>query len=285
MTTLPKMIVKPKNRLAIIDVASVPPDRIVVNAVEGYGKTSLVSFAPSPAIIMARGETGYPALLKSGLVPSVPAVELNSWTELLDQLDFIATESVPYKTLALDAISGFERMCHEFVCQRDFNGVWGDKGFDSYKVGYEVSVAEWLILLQKLDRIRAMGIMIVLLSHSKVATFKNPLGPDYDRFVADCHAKTWSATAKWADCVFFGTFRDVVIDSKGAQAGDATKGRKKGRGGNERVLYTQQSAAFVAKNRNGMDAEITMPQVPGEMWGTLMAAMKPQTVSEDLPPM
>jgi hypothetical protein len=278
---------KPKNRLGSIDPSVVPPDRIVLYAIEGWGKTSLASFAPNPAILMARGETGYPTLRKYNLVPDVPAAEISTWEDLMDQLDFIISNPVEYKTLALDALGGFERLCHEMVCARDYKGVWGDKGFDSYKEGYDVSVADWLLMLQKLDRIRAKGIQPIILAHAKVSPFKNPDGPDFDRYSAECHHKTWSVTAKWADNVFFGRYESLVIDSKGAVADTSTKGRKKGIGGTERVLFTQRRDSFDAKNRCGMAEEITIPNTPSEMWPTLVASMSkpPINTQDDAPPM
>lgn len=276
---------KPKNRLAIIDPATVPPDRSIVNAVEGWGKTSLVAYAPKPAILMARGETGYPTLLKAGLVPSLPAVELVTWADTLDQLDYMIANPDGIETLALDALGGFERLCHEHVCNRDFGGEWGDKGFQAYMRGYDVSISEWLLMLQRLDRLRNKGVQIIILSHAKSKTFKNPLGADFDRYSADCHDKTWAATTKWADNIFFGTFTTVVVDGKGAIAtSDAVKGRKKGIGGDERIVYTQRRDGYDAKNRHGMEPEISMPNIASEMWLTLMGGMSHAPVADDIPP-
>ncbi len=274
----------PRNRLGCVDVAKVPPDRIIVNAVEGWGKTSLLAHAPGACILMSRGETGYPTLLRAGLVPSVPTVELTTWSDVLDQLDWLAGENHPYKVLGLDALGGFERLCHEHVCARDFNNEWGDKGFQAYMRGYDVSISEWLLMLQRLDRIRSKGVAIVLLSHAKAKTFKNPLGPDFDRYSADCHDKTWAATAKWADDIFFGTFNTIVLDSKGGTASATTKGRKKGAGGDERMIYTQRRDAYDAKNRSGMASEVLMPNVPGEMWATMIDAMNKREPDAEGPP-
>jgi hypothetical protein len=280
----PSVPAKPRNHLAMIDVAKVPPDRIIINAVEGWGKTSILAHAPGACIIMARGETGYPTLLKAGLVPPIPAVEIATWAQVMDQLDWLATEKHDFRTIGLDALGGLERLCHEHVCARDFGGDWGDKGFQAYMRGYDVSVSEWLLMLQKLDRIRSQGVGIVLLSHAKAKTFKNPLGPDFDRYSADCHEKTWAATAKWADDIFFGTFNTIVLDTKGATASATTKGRKKGAGGDERVIFTQRRDAYDAKNRWGMEPEILMPNKPHEMWATLTNAMTGKPSSDDETP-
>ena len=71
--------------------------------------------------------------------------------------------------------------------------------------------------------------------HTKVATFKNPEGPDYDRWVPDLHKETWSVTHKWADMILFGCF-DTHLNVK-------TQSDKKGKavGGQTRMLMTERS--------------------------------------------
>lgn len=83
------------------------PPKIVLNAVEGWGKTSCGAFAFKPAILMAKGETGYKTLLGTGAVPSVLNAEFDSWNKLMTFLDAqIATEKLEYKTLVFDALGG-----------------------------------------------------------------------------------------------------------------------------------------------------------------------------------
>jgi len=246
--------------------AGIVAPRIIVNAVEGWGKTTLGAFAPDPAILMADGETGYVTLRGAGLVPDVDCTEIQDWAALLALLDAWATNGCDYKTIVLDALAGFEKLCHTAVCQRDFNGDWTEKGFLSYHKGYDLSVNDWLLMLARLDRVRAKtGTTVLLLSHSTVKQFKNPLGPDYDKFVACCHDKTWNATAKWADAVLFGTFYQTVEVDK-------TK-RARGIGGNDRILYTTNRDAWTAKNRYAMPEVIDMPAKAEAMWSTLWTAI------------
>ena len=179
---------------------------IVISAVEGWGKTSALAHAPDAAVLMAPGETGYLTLYGAGRVPAVPSASITTWTDLLATIDGFIADGAP-KTLGLDALGGFERLCHDHICRTEFNGDWGEKGFSSYMRGYEVSVSEWVKLLAKLERLRnTHGTTIVLLSHVKIKTFKNPQGSDFDRYTSDVHDKTWAATAKLADAVLFGNF-------------------------------------------------------------------------------
>ena len=241
------------------------PPRIILFAVEGWGKTSCGAYAPEPAILMAKGENGYETLLGTGSVPSVPAAKLETWPQTLALLDeFVEADVLPFKTLVLDAMGGFERMCHEHVCNRDFGGEWGDKGFANYQKGYDVAVTDWIALLTRLDRIYEKGAAILMLGHTLVKPFKNPMGADFDRYVCDVHHKTWGPAHKWADAVLFGNYITLVEKDKP----NAKKG--KGVGGSERILYAERRDAFDAKNRYRMPPEIEIPNDPAAIWTTII---------------
>lgn len=249
--------------------------RIIINGVEGLGKTTIGAFAPKPAILMSRGETGYLTLYSAGLVPDCDYAEFPTWPELLAQIDDMINAPAGHETVVLDALGGFERLCHEYVCETQFKGDWSDKGFGSFQRGYDISVGEWLKLLAKLDRLRlAHNVGIIFLSHVQVKPFKNPLGPDFDRYTADCHAKTWGATHKWADAVLFGNFETVVVEDRKSR-------RDKGRGGSQRVLFAERTDAYDAKNRFGMEPVIYLPADPSMSWSTLATALGRNPVGKD----
>lgn len=239
--------------------------RIVLNAVEGFGKTSTGAYAPKPVLLMAEGETGAETLCAAGLIPEIPAANIESWPQLLSTIKSL--EDTDHQTVILDALSGFEKLCHVHVCHRDFDGDWGEKGFLSYHKGYDVSVNDWLLMLSALDHLRkATGATILLLSHTQIRTHKNPLGEDFDRYVADCHPKTWAPTAKWADAVLFGNF--LTVTQK-----DAAK-RVRGVGTTDRVIYTTRRDAWDAKNRFGMPDFLQLDKDPSHNWTKMWSAVQ-----------
>lgn len=247
--------------------------RLTVSAVEGWGKTSLGAFAPEPIILMARGETGFETLRQKNRVPDRDCVRLESWTETLEIIRSLTTSK--YQTIVMDAMGGFERLCHEHVCATACKGDW--EAFMAYHRGYDMSVTTWLQLLQALDEVRASTrANVIFLSHAKLETVKDPTMPeDYQRHTGDVHAKTWGPTAKWSDAILFGKFITLVDKKTG-----------KPMGGNERAIYTEQSAGYVAKNRYGMEPVISLASVgPEEMWNTVWAEItrKPEA-AEDAPP-
>lgn len=244
------------------------PNRYVLHGREGWGKTSFAAMMPAPFFIQTRGETGLETLINAGQLPETPHLpEVQSWADLMDSLAWLRESEHNYKTLAIDALNGAERLCHEHVCARDFANDWTDKGFMGYMRGYEVALADWRLFLGLLDSIRIDRRMtVMLLCHTKVTTFKNPEGADFDRYQPDMSPKTWSLTHKWADSVLFGNFESIV----------QTEGKTKGKGkaiSQNRILLTESHAAYDAKNRLGLPPEIEMGACASDAWANFKAAV------------
>jgi hypothetical protein len=223
--------------------------------------------APKPVFIMSPGETGLLSLIDANRVPPTAHFPvIRTFSDILKAIEVVRVEVHDFKTLVVDALNGIERACHEDVCKRDFAGRWGRDGFTSFNVGFEVALADWRLLLDALDRLREERRMAILcLCHSKIYTYKNPEGPDFDRFSPDLHTKTWSLTHKWADHVLFLTF-DTFVDTGKAKA--------KGLGGTRRSIHSERCAAWDAKNRAGLPARIDCGSSAGEAWSALANAMR-----------
>lgn len=243
------------------------PSRLILHGVEGIGKTSFAASAPKPIFLMARGETGLETLIDAGRVGEIPHLpELMTWADVLSALEWLTTSDHEYQVVVLDTLNGMERLCHEHVCARDYNNDWGKQGFTSYMQGFEVALGDWRQLLSALDDLRARKKMaVVALCHTKVETFKNPEGADFDRYQPAIHRKTWELTHRWADHVLFANYFTTV---------EKDGNRSKGKGGHDRVMYTERHAAYDAKNRAGLPPEIEMGNSGSEAWNNFYGAMK-----------
>jgi hypothetical protein len=244
------------------------PNRYLIYAVEGWGKTSLGAKFPAPVFLQSKGETGLETLIDAGQLPETPhfaeCMKYEAVKEAVQAL--IDAEAVPFKTVVIDTLNGVERLVHEFVCDRDFGGDFGEKAFAGYGRGYKASIAPFRELLALLDRLRAKHkVSIVMLAHTKIAQFKNPEGSDYNRYQADMHETTYGMAAKWADLILFGNFETVVTDERNG------KGKAKGC---TRMLYAERRAAYDAKNRLGLPAEISMGSSPDDAWANLASEIK-----------
>lgn len=225
--------------------------KVLLNAVEGWGKTTFVAYAEKPAIVIAPRETGYETLLSAGRAPAILSVKINTWPDLIEFIDDqIKTDKLAYKTLGFDALGGFERMCHEHECNTAYQKDW--KKFMAYSHGYDTSLINWILFMDKLSLLNDKGVNIVLLSHCRRRNVKNPDGPDYDKWAADLHERTWEVTGRFMDAVLLGRFASNIET-------DASGQRGKGKGGKARILFTTSAESRDAKNRYGMQECIGIP--------------------------
>lgn len=244
------------------------PAAIIIAGPPGIGKSSMAGNIPGAIALPFAGEDTWAQLKAIGSVPDdlmiLPPAE--SFTDVIDVIGELTKQPHDYKALVIDTMGNAEKLLHAHVCQRDYRGNMGKDGFGSYQQGYETSLPDWRMMLNAMDRLRdERGVRIVFLTHVKVKPFKNPLGPDYDRYVPDVHEKTWGVTHGWADAVLFCNYF-VVVDESGARA--------KGKGGDQRLMYTTYSAAYDAKNRYNLPPEIDMGGSGAQAWTNLVSAIK-----------
>ncbi len=252
------------------------PNRWGMHSGPGFGKTSLLAYSNKPIFLMTRGETGLTALINSGqLPPTAHLPEMESWGDLIAAVKFLKDEQHDFKTLVIDTANGAERMMHEYVCERDYGGDWGEKGFMGYMRGYDVALSEWRMFLNSLDELREKrGMTIFMLIHTKIKTFKNPAGADYDRYAPEMHEKTWGLTKGWLDAILFGNF-EVVVTQGNKNVTDERGKKGKAADKSHRILYTSsENPIFDAKNRLGLADEIDMGDSPQEGWNALVQAIK-----------
>lgn len=240
--------------------------KIVLNGVEGWGKTTVAAFSENPLLVMAGNETSYRTLLNNKRAPAVNAVHIESWPDLLEFIGSLKKYGGDrFDTLGLDSLTSVESMLHEYICDKDFHGDWGENGFTAYGRGYSSASKEISKLLDALDSAQQeCELDLLVLGHVDVTTFKNPMGADFDRYTCAMHERAWKYVKKWADDILFATFMQVV-EAKDKKPG--TKG--KGKGGQLRVIYTEHCDAFDAKNRSGLPRVIDIPNNYEQAWGAL----------------
>lgn len=260
-----------KGRLTVSDLVQKQaelPSRVIVHGLPGIGKSSLPAFGPTPVYIMTKLETGIVSLKGSGRVPETVGIfpECKSWRDIFNALAWLEEEEHQFKTVVLDTLNGAEKMCHDYVSERDYNNRMA--AFTAYQSGYKVSINDFRELLAAIDKLRELRKMAVfVLAHTKVKNFKNPTGADFDRYMPDLHDETWSVTHGWADMVLFANFEtDTRKDS-------TTGGKVKGVGVGRRLLFTTWNAAWDAKHRHGLPEVISMGESGKEAWANLAKAI------------
>src|SRR5690606_30827753 len=94
------------------------------------------------------------------------------------------------ETVVFDVLSGMEELCHFKYAADYFKGDLTDKGFMAFQRGPSLALEYWKGLIESLDKMR-MKLRPIILSHSRIQTFRNPLGADYDRYVPNVAKETW----------------------------------------------------------------------------------------------
>lgn len=219
------------------------PDRILLVGTEGVGKTTFAADAPNPIFICA--EDGIPPVL--GEVARFPTPE--SLTDVLEAVRVLIREEHEFGAFVIDTIDWLEPVIWQELCAR--NG-WTDIEAPGYGKGYVAAAEEWRKLLSALDVLRRRkGMEIILLAHAAIRTFSNPAGGDYSRYECKLNKNAAALVKEWADVNLFAIHEEFVQVKNGRET---RKGISTGR----RVIHTERTAAWDAKNRYALPPELPL---------------------------
>jgi len=248
------------------------PNRIILHGVSGWGKTSFAAQIPGAVFLLVGQETGLWTLMESGEVnPAIPhfPAAAQSMGHLFQALQSLLEEQHEHKVLVIDAITSIDAMLQQNVCNTNFHGNWTEFHAFGGDQASKLTAIEWEPVVRKLEEIRNRGIGIMLISHSRVVNFKNPEGPDYERWES-LTKHPWLRLTMWADMVLFGAYEQAVVKKDKKKSDAESKGKAVGE--HRRVLYTERHGAYDAKHRHGLPPEIDCGHSPAEAWANFRAA-------------
>ena len=227
------------NRLArVITGKQSKPMRVVLYGPEGCGKSTFASNAPSPIFIGAEDGTAH---LDVARMPDIGA-----WRDVIDALAELNSQH-DYRTVVIDTADWLEPMIWDELCRTREKKAIEDFGFSK---GYVYALDYWRQLVIALDCLRAeRGMSAIVLAHSHVKTFKNPAGEDFDRYEMKVHAKAGGLLKEWCDAVIF-----AEHETHAFKQNDRTKGISTG----ARIIHTERTAAWDAKNRYDLPPELPL---------------------------
>jgi hypothetical protein len=235
------------------------PDRILLYGVEGIGKSTFAASAPKP-IFIAPERDG------TARIDTNRFAQTETWGDVIDGIDALTQDEHDYRTLVIDTLDAAEAMLWRFICTRDSKGSIEDYG---YGKGYVAALDEWRVFLSRLERLRREKKMgIILIAHSWIKPFKNPEGDDFDRYQLKLHEKAGGLLKEWGDAVLFANFE--ILTAK-----ENEKARAKGVSTGERIVHTQRTAAFDAKNRYGLPETLPLD------YAAFVAAINDKTSAPD----
>lgn len=263
-------------------VTSGPPkcgQRIVITGVEGVGKTTLACNSPSSLLIPL--EQGFQAVTTARL-PN----KLESWGQVEQVCDELRQQAQAGKiakgsSVVFDTATALERLIHMETLARDTPANRQALGkthsmetaHGGYGKAYPIANSLFESFLHRMDELANYGgINVIITCHVFAVKVVDPSVGEYDSWELLLHSpknnKTYGKRellTQWADGIFF-LHEPLFIQSKEGER--VAIGISKGQG---RVLETDRSPAWTAKNRYGLKAPIQIPQKNG--WNALAKAI------------
>jgi hypothetical protein len=217
--------------------------KIVVYGPEGIGKSTFASSFPNALFIDTEGSTKY-----------LPVRRLDtptSWQMLKDEIEYVRQNPTVCDTLVIDTFDWAESHCIKAICDKSNKTGIEDFG---YGKGYIYEKEEIARFLHSLDDVVAQGIHVVLTAHAQLRKVEQPENTGtYDHWEMKLGQKTGSLISpmvkEWADMVLFANYKTIVVAQN-------NKGTKHKATGGRRVMYTNHTPWWDAKNRFGLPEEM-----------------------------
>lgn len=227
------------------------PPRLLVYGTAGIGKTSLGMAAPAPVFIQTEdSEVTCPTF---GL--------LRTYGEVMEAIGSLYGEPHDFRTLVLDSVDWLEPLVWAETAR--ING-WANIEAAGYGKGYVAALDQWRTLLDGMNALRdERGMTILLIAHCEIKRFDSPETEPYDRYQIKLHNRASAMVQEHVDAVLFANYRVSTVK---ADLG-FNKKAVRGVGAGDRLLYTNERPAFLAKNRFGLADTLPLD------WATLAAGI------------
>jgi len=206
---------------------------------EGIGKSTLATQFPAPLVLDTEDGTHH---------LDVARVSVHDWKTLTLAVTELAVNPQGFQTIVIDSADWAEKLLIEWLLKTSGKKSIEDFGFGR---GYTMLAEHWTRFLASCDALVSHGINVVWVAHSCVKRVSPPDQTDgYDRYELKLTKQVSPLLREWCDLLLFCTYKMRLVEG-----GD---GRLKAQGGKERVMHAEHSAAWSAKNRFGLPAEMPM---------------------------
>jgi len=215
--------------------------RIMLYGVEGIGKSTFAAGAPDPIFILTEDGLG------SLDVEHFPIAQ--SLDNVMDAIGALYAEEHPYKTVVLDSLDWLEAIIH-----REMEEKYDAKDL-AYGKGAMIAAQKWREVLDGMNALRNDKKMIViLLAHNTIKRFDSPEVEPFDRYQPKLQERSSAVVREWADAVMFANYKTIVKKDDVGFNKTVARGISSG----ERMLFTTERPAYMAKNRYNLPDSIPL---------------------------
>ncbi len=209
------------------------PPRFMLYGVAGLGKTTLGKNAPNPVFLQTEdSEVDCPTF---GL--------LRSFGEVTEAITALHVEEHDFQTVVLDSLDWLEPMVWGETAR--ING-WKDIETPGFGKGFMAALDQWRLLLDGFDALRNdRNMAVIMIAHCEIKRFDSPETDSYDRYQPKLQARASALVQEHCDAVLFANYRVSTVKTDLGFNKKAVRGVSSG----DRLLYTNERPAFLAKNR------------------------------------
>ena len=220
---------------------SIHAPRIFLYSTHGIGKSTFAAAAPDPIFIQT--EDGLGSIDTS----SFPLAKSSS--DVMAAIKTLYTEPHEFKTVVLDSADWLENILQKEIESRH------DAKELAYGKGALILADKWREILDGFNALRnERNMVVILIGHCEIKRFDSPEVEPYDRYQPKLQARASALVQEWADAVLFANYRTLIKKDDVGFNKSVTRGMTTG----ERLIYTAETPAYLAKNRYALPATLPL---------------------------
>lgn len=209
------------------------PHKLLIYGPVGTGKTTFAASMPNALILDMEDRVSH---------IDCDSTKIKSNSELAQAIEFLIKEKHSYQTCVFDTFDSMLSFMSATIAKENGKATVAEI---PYGKGYNLVAAKLIELLRLTERLRAKGINIAFVAHSKIRKFDDPVSEAYDRYSLDCHEKMASPIMQYVDTALFANLDMMVVDGKAKATGN-------------RVVYTSPAPSHEAKNSFSLPAKLPL---------------------------
>ncbi len=225
--------------------------RILLYSSHGVGKSTFGAGADAPIFIQTEDGADELGVARFPLA--------SQYQDLIDAIGALYNEEHDFRTVVVDTIDWADQLIWSAINAKN-------SAQDlAYGKGAVIAAEYWRGLLDGLNALRNdRGMAVVLLAHTQVKRFDSPEVEPFDRYMPKLQERSSQLIQEWCDAVLFANYKMFTTASDVGFNKKVTRGISTG----ERVMYTSERPAYLAKNRYNLPHELPLS------WPALMQAMR-----------